>query len=236
MKSIQRQLDLFSQDILPEQSTTPTNPLWAKIALCLILSSTALMASNPCVLTSLFLANTVLLVIFINKPLSIFKELKKMFVGQTVLICGLYFLKFGFLKGILPGFMVSLQILCAFLPGIIFLKSTPPSQIVQFLSGIMPYKLAFVLTTSLKFLPMLINEIRSIHEVQLLRGANVKARGIFFFWNWPDFINCVIVPATIKSMLMSKEIAIAAHARGFGAQEKRTFYPGVKPHQEIIRK
>lgn len=227
MKNIQWQLNLSSPHL--QQTQDPAsfrNPLWAKMVFCFTLSSAALLASNPYLLVSLFIVNTASAILFLKKPLSIYKELKNIFVGQTIIICGFYVIKFGFVNGIAPGFLVSLQILCAFLPGVILLKSTSPSQITLVLSRIMPYRLAFILTTSLKFVPTLINEIRDIHEVQLLRGAKVKPRDILYFWNWSDFINCVIVPATIKSMLMAKEIAIAAQARDFGTKKERTFWAG----------
>jgi len=144
---------------------------------------------------------------------------------QTAVIVGLYALRYGATEWH-EGARISWQLFLAFLPGMVLLRSTPAPRLVQALNRVMPYRAAFVLTTSLRFVPLVLREVRAIHEVQLLRGARVLPRDLARPWNWPDLVNCVLVPAIIQSLALAGEISLAARARGFGCGERRTYWPG----------
>ena len=77
----------------------------------------------------------------------------------------------------------------------------------------------------LAFLPGM-TLLRSIHEVQILRGARILPRDLMRPWNWPDLVHCVLVPAVIQSLALAGEISLAARARDFGTGERRTYWPG----------
>jgi energy-coupling factor transport system permease protein len=78
----------------------------------------------------------------------------------------------------------------------------------------------------MKFIPLMVREIRSIYESQVLRGANMLPKDLLRSWNWPDFINCLLVPAIVRTLSLSGEIALAARARDFGIKKKRSCWPG----------
>lgn len=138
----------------------------------------------------------------------------------------LYIIRFGIENGVWVGLQTSWQLFLAFFPGMIFMESTSQPRIVQALSRIMPSRTAFVLSVCMKFIPLMVREIRSIYETQVLRGANMLPRDLLRPWNWPDFINCLLVPAIVRSMSMAGEIALAAKARDFGVKKQRTCWPG----------
>ena len=87
---------------------------------------------------------------------------------------------------------------------------------------VMSARMAFVLSTCLKFVPQLLAEIQNIYEGQVLRGARILPRDLLRPWHWPDLLHCVIVPGIVQGMALAGNIALAARARGFGRQPTPT--------------
>jgi energy-coupling factor transport system permease protein len=105
-------------------------------------------------------------------------RLTKIFLWQTAIIVFLYILRFGSFAGFLSGLKTSWQLSLAYLPGVLLVETTPQPHIMRLLSSVMHYRTAFVATTCLKFVPLVMEEIRSIHEGQLFRGAKVLPRDL----------------------------------------------------------
>jgi len=196
-----------------------------KLMVCMALSILAFAAREVSILIALSAANLALAFGFKAGTVAIWREIRKVVVWQTGFITALYLLRFG-AEGLLPGFRISWQLLLAFLPGIIFVQSTPHARIVETLMGVLPYKTAFVLATSIRFIPMVIGEIKSIREAQLFRGAKIAARDLIRPWHWGDLVHCLLVPVIVQSLQLSEQIARAAHARDFGLKDRRTCWPG----------
>jgi energy-coupling factor transport system permease protein len=159
-----------------------------------------------------------------KKPFDVFRRGGRTFLIQSALIVALYLIRYG-QKGMLPGILVSWQLFLAFLPGIILLTCLPQNKIIHALSRVMPVKLAFVLSVSLNFVPLLIAEFKSIYEAQALRGARILPRELMSPLNWPDFVHCLLVPVIVRTLSVSKEIAMVAQIRNFGVSEQRTCWP-----------
>lgn len=206
-------------------------PAWLKLILCTGLSIAAFAARIPSLLFLLISAEAAALIIFRGWPVSLRQE-ARMFLCQTAIISVLYAVRFGFPDSIVPALTISLQLFLALYPGLIFVRSTPQSQIVKTLSYIMSNTSAFVLSTSIKFVPLIFGEAREIYEIQVLRGARILPGNLIKPWNWPDFVSCVVVPAIIRCLVMADEIAVSAQARKFGAKRKRTCWPGEGINQE----
>lgn len=196
-----------------------------KIFICMVLSTCAFTVRTYQMIWCLALIQVVILIIFCGFKVSVLKELK-LFVWQTVIITGLYMIRFGSEGGLFEGFKISIQLFLTFFPGIILVKSTSNHAIMNTLTQIMSYRVAFVLSTSIRFIPVVLNEIRSIYEMQLLRGAKIAPSDLIYPWYWSDFVNCLIIPAIIRSMVLAKEIALAAQARDFGIYKTRTQWSG----------
>lgn len=148
------------------------------------------------------------------------------FLSQSAVIVVLYLMRFQSLEALWSGFKTSLQLFLAFLPGYIFAETTSHAKIIRTLTCIMSHRTAFVMSTCIKFLPLLAGEIRSIYEGQVMRGARIRPQDLYKPWNWPDIVHCLIVPAVIHSMKLSGDIALAAKARDFGMHKDRTCWPG----------
>ena len=151
----------------------------------------------------------------------------KVFLWQTAIIVSLYILRFGWIEGFKPGAMISWQLSLTYVPGLIFVKTTPQPRIVETFSAVVPYRAAFVMATCLKFIPLILTEIRNIYEGQVFRGAKILRKDLLNPINWPDLVFCLALPVIIRSMNLAGEITLAAKARNFGLKKKRTCWPGI---------
>jgi energy-coupling factor transport system permease protein len=176
-------------------------------------------------LAGLTAVNALLAVLLRAGALAVWRDVGRVLIFQTAVIVGLYLIRFGG-DGLRPGLQVSWQLLMAFLPGVIFLNSTPHARIVQTLTRLLPARVAFVLATSIRFIPLVVREVKEIHEAQVFRGARILPRDLVRPWNWADLVNCLLVPIIVRSMVLAAEIAQAARSRDFGASPQRTAWPG----------
>jgi energy-coupling factor transport system permease protein len=146
------------------------------------------------------------------------------FLIQLAVVIILYCMRYGIPEGIWPGVRTCLQILLFFIPGIIFLRTTQVSQMMYGMRKIMPYKLSFLVFTSLRFIPFFARETREIATAQRLRGARLAPRELINPRNWGDLLYCLILPLIIRALKTANEAALSAEARGFGTHKKRTYW------------
>lgn len=196
-----------------------------RMLLVLALSCLAFVARTPVFLGLLTAVDLGVLFLLRTGPLSLRREART-FVWQTLVILALYVIRFRDLAGLWQGFLISWQLFLAFLPGMVFVRTTSQARIVQALNRVMPCRMAFILSTCLKFVPHLLTEIKSIYEGQVLRGARILPRDLAKPWHWLDLLHCVVVPAVVQGMALAGNIALAARARDFGRFPKRTSWPG----------
>ncbi len=148
------------------------------------------------------------------------------FLIQSGVIVGLYCLQIGLLPGLAAGLRTSWQIVLALVPGLMLPRAVSQSRMTQTLSKILPTQTAFILSTSLHFLPMLSREAQNIYEVQILRGANILPRDLTHPKNWPDLLHCLLIPLIIQGLKLAGQVALSARNREFGRHKKRTSWPG----------
>jgi energy-coupling factor transport system permease protein len=196
-----------------------------RMVMVLALSGLAFVARTPIYLLALTAIDLAVLFWLRSGPLSLRRE-AKMFFWQTLIILALYVIRFGTLAGLWQGFQISWQLFLAFLPGLVFVRTTSQARIVQAFNRVMPCRMAFVLSTCLKFVPYLLAEIKIIYEGQVLRGARILPKDLAKPWHWPDLLHCVVVPAVVQGMALAGNIAMAARARDFGRHPRRTCWPG----------
>jgi energy-coupling factor transport system permease protein len=195
-----------------------------RMLLVLVLSCLAFVARTPAFLLVLTAVDLAVLFWLRSGPLSLRREART-FLWQTLIILLLYLVRFGSLAGLWQGFQISWQLFLAFLPGMVFVRTTPQTRIVQALNRVMPCRMAFVLSSCLKFVPHLLAEIKNIYEGQVLRGARILPRDLAKPWHWLDLLHCLVVPAVVQGMALAGNIALAARARDFGRHPRRTCWP-----------
>jgi energy-coupling factor transport system permease protein len=199
-------------------------PIAINLALSLLLAALAVALRDPYLLAVLGVANLFYLILTQTGWKLLWKA-GRLLLWQSALLLFLHYLRSG-PEGILPGLRISCQLLLAFVPGMIFLQSTSRSQLVQLINRFLPATAAFVLAASLHFLPLLLAEVKTIYQMQLLRGARIDRRDMCKPWCWPDWVTCLIVPCTVQALTLAGDIALAARARDFGVSRRRTCWPG----------
>ncbi|MBI5505157.1 MAG: hypothetical protein HY899_10180 [Deltaproteobacteria bacterium] len=191
----------------------------------LLLSVLAITLGDPRVLFALSAANVALAACF-RTDLRLVKHAARVLAWQTAVLGALYWLRFGLAEGTWPALRTSWQLFLAFTPGMIVMHGTRRADLERTLARALPHRAAFVLTVCLKFVPMLLAEIRTIYEAQVLRGARILPRDLARPRNWPDVIHCLVVPAVVRGLALAEHISLAARARDFGLHPRRTCWPG----------
>ena len=200
-------------------------PAGVWIVVCTALSVAAFAARSWPLLALLAALDAALALALCRQRWRLLRDAARLFLWQTAVIAGLYALRFG-TGQIEIGVRTSCQLLLAFVPGMVLVRGLPPARLARAFAALLSDRAAFVLTTSLRFVPLLLREVRQIHEVQVLRGARVLPRDLARPWHWPDLVRCVLVPAVIQTLVLASRISLAARARDFGLHPRRTYWPG----------
>ena len=74
-----------------------------------------------------------------------------------------------------------------------------------------PYEFAFILTTAMRYVPLIGQKIRSIIAAQTSRGIDLRLR----LKNLGN-LSALLMPLLVQSFLLSEHLAIAMESRGFG--------------------
>jgi len=143
---------------------------------------------------------------------------------QALIVIVLYAARYGVPEGLWPGLRIALQIFLFFIPGIVFLRTTQASRMMKELSKVIPYRLSFLVYTSLRFVPFFAREIREIKMAQQLRGARLAPKDLLNPSNWKDVFHCLMIPLLVRALKIADEAALSAEARGFGRRTERTYF------------
>jgi energy-coupling factor transporter transmembrane protein EcfT len=197
-------------------------PGW-KLLLGTVLGIFAIMAQQPWSL-ALVLGLNALYYFGARLTLSDLWRDTRYLVLQMLIVIGLYAVRYGVPAGLWPGLRIALQIALFFIPGIVFLRSTQGSQMMQGLSRVIPYRLSFLVFTSMRFVPLFAREISEIRLAQSLRGALLSPRDLLNPRNWEDMFHCLMIPLLVRALKTSDEAALSAEARGFGRGINRTYF------------
>ena len=125
-------------------------------------------------------------------------------------------LAFDLITGIVSGLRL-LTIGTAFF---LFFQTTPPGMLSNALLKVgLPYPFAFVLSTSMQFVPVLIRRARNIRDAQRARGIPIEgALGTLLH------LPALAGPLLIQAFTFADELAEAMEARGFGISGRSFHY------------
>ncbi len=99
-----------------------------------------------------------------------------------------------------------------------FFSTTAPEDMANSLVKIgLPYTIAFVMSTSLQFVPMMGRKVKNVLDAQRARGIPLEP-GWVALRHYPAFFG----PTLIQAFQLAEELAEAMEARGFG-RPGRTF-------------
>jgi len=135
------------------------------------------------------------------------------------------------------GLRTALQLLLAFLPFGLVLRTTPTDSLLNPLRERLPERLAFALGASLRLLPVFVRELEELIEMQRLRGARLYVRDLVHPGAWRDWLACVALPMSVRTVEVAEALAEAAEIRGVGQRDldpSRTITPDT-PRREARR-
>lgn len=142
---------------------------------------------------------------------------------------------FGFHKGLLPalrlilpmaalvfivGYLffdldsavyMSLRLFDLLAVSFIFFKALDPEELGVALRQLkVPYAFVFILTTAMRFVPLIRQKIGKIMAAQKSRGIDLRPR----LKNLPN-LTALLIPLIVQSFILSDDLAVAMESRGF---------------------
>ncbi len=216
-----RRLSDYAGQYLTHDSPAHRLGVGWKIGISTLLSGLAVGVRGPGLLALLF----VTLAYYFSArltPADLWRDCR-FFLYQAALIIALYCLKHGGSEGLWPGVGASVQIILFFLPGAVLLRTTRTRDVMAGLRRVVPYRLSFLVFVSVRFVPFFLREMEEIAVAQRLRGARLLPRQLLNPGNWPDLVNCLLLPLMVRALKTAEEVARSAEARGFGSRPERTF-------------
>jgi len=94
----------------------------------------------------------------------------------------------------------------------VFFRAVSPEELGGGLRKMgLPYGFVFILTTAMRYVPLIGQKTRNIMDAQRSRGIDLRLR----LKNVPNFM-ALLMPLLVQSFILSDELAMAMESRGFG--------------------
>lgn len=215
---------------IPGQSFIHNLDPRTKIIGCLSITSLVLVDSHW---YTLFISLVTIIFAFVISGFgikSIARALRKLryillfsFVFQMILRPGEVILEFGFLsmtkEGIELGLSTTLRMVTAYLSSSLLTMTTPPIKLVSGMEfillplqniGIPIHQISMMISTSLRFLPIIVEEAETIKSAQLSRGAPLHSKNLKLRMK---SMTSILVPLLVASLQRANDLAIAMESR-----------------------
>lgn len=124
-------------------------------------------------------------------------------------------------EGLLFGVAVAFRLLAPVLAFPLAVMTTNVNDLVVGLvrTGL-PYKVAFLFSVTLRFVPYVIAELGAIKDAQRLRGLAIEKMG--FVRRVPVFA-AMLVPLILGALMKAQTLEIALQSKGFSGSRDRTY-------------
>jgi energy-coupling factor transport system permease protein len=114
--------------------------------------------------------------------------------------------------------LLSVRLANLFTVSVVFFRTIGPNDMGDALRLLgVPFGLTFILTSGMRYVPLLGLKIRHIIEAQRSRGIDFRPR----LRNARNYL-ALLMPLLVQSFLLADDLAVAMEARGFG-RKGRTF-------------
>lgn len=129
-------------------------------------------------------------------------------------------------EGLEFGILLTIRFLALIILMPMIIKTTSINQMSLGMVRLgLPYKVAYMTTTSLNIIPTFQEEIRTIMDAQKLRGMTVFEEGK----KWEKFkaYPALVVPMVIGAMRRAQQMGVAMDTRAFGCSKQRTYIENI---------
>ena len=125
----------------------------------------------------------------------------------------------------LEGILYGLNVLCKALSMIVVIPiavftTDVDRMVIAMVKLRIPYKLTFVFSSTIRFFPLLFDEMRGIIQAQLLRGLPVEKMGPV---RRVRIYAKVAVPLVLGAMVKSQTIEVVLQSKAFSGSRERTY-------------
>lgn len=128
---------------------------------------------------------------------------------------------FLYREGLLFGLVVALRLLIPILAFPLVVMTTEINDLVTALTRCrIPFKVAFLISTTLRFVPFIFAELEAIKDAQRLRGLAIETIGPL---RRIRVFGRMLVPLILSSLTKAQTLEMALQARGFSGSRDRTF-------------
>jgi energy-coupling factor transport system permease protein len=134
-----------------------------------------------------------------------------------------------YVEGLLFGLVVCCRVLIPMLAFQLVFMTCEPSDIVLGLVRIgVPYRIAFLFSTTFRFVPLLFQELEGMKEAQRLRGIDID--GISMLRKLVALAR-LLVPLIMVCLTKAQHVEIALQAKAFSGSADRTY---LHPSRETL--
>ncbi|MEM7790270.1 MAG: energy-coupling factor transporter transmembrane component T [Verrucomicrobiota bacterium] len=98
--------------------------------------------------------------------------------------------------------------------------SDPQTMVVSIVRARVPYKLAFVFSSTLRFFPVLYRDIQAIIETQKLRGVAYEKMGLI---RRISVYSKIAIPLNLNALFRAQQVEVVLQAKAFSAKPQRTY-------------
>lgn len=205
-----------------------------KLVIVLCLSTLAIFVKDILFLSGILLITVIISLIFKINMLQIFEKIKRLLYvllaiaivqsvfsteGQTLIGIG----KLSILTtvGLQKGLEFIIRIMIIILSATIITTSNSREIVQGLVQWKLPYEIAFMVSIGIRFLPILIEEIKDSLVAIQLRGVEIEKipfKKRFYVYSY------LFTPILVSTIIKAQKLSISIEMRGFRAYETRTSY------------
>jgi energy-coupling factor transport system permease protein len=124
-------------------------------------------------------------------------------------------------EGLLYGFVVICRTVALILTVPLVVLTTDPNTLVVGLVRLkVPYTAAFVFSSALRFLPLVLGEAAALLEAQRLRGLALERLN---FWARGRAYARIAVPLILGALIKSQQLEVVLQSKAFSGSAERTY-------------
>ena len=128
-------------------------------------------------------------------------------------------------EGVLLGLAITVRVVNLALATTNFFASVHPVRLSMTLTRIgLPFKYAYTTVLALRFLPLVLGDLRNIQNAQKARGYDIERKNLFVR---VVKIMPLMAPLIVTVLRRARSIALAMDLRAFGAFPERTWWEEV---------
>lgn len=183
-----------------------------KLAFGLLGIFTILITQRP--LSLLLEACILLCTLSVNRSAKPLAHALKLTIPMVVLVFAIGLISFD----IHVALLLSMRLFNLLTASFVFFRSMRSEEMGDGLRKLgLPYAFTFILTTAMRYVPLMGQKIRLIMDAQRSRGMDMRPR----IGNVKNFL-ALLVPLLVQSFVLAEHLALAMESRGF-QMKNRTF-------------